>query len=227
LSPHLSHAAYQPAYTRLTPSNSGQRSPPTSYRGCWHVVSRGFLDRYRPSSSRSTGLYRPKPFITHAASLAQPFGHWRRSLTAAPRRSLGRFSVPVWPAILSDQLPITGLVGHYPTNHLMGREPPLRRLLRNFPLWIGPKGSCGISHPFGQLSPTNRLGRSRVTHPSAANPGRNPGPLDLHVLRTPPAFVLSQDQTLRSKPAEAGRVVHLVMVTDNQPCRRHLSGNEC
>jgi hypothetical protein len=212
LSPHLSHAAYQPAYTRLTPSNSGQRSPPTSYRGCWHVVSRGFLDRYRPSSSRSTGLYRPKPFITHAASLAQPFGHWRRSLTAAPRRSLGRFSVPVWPAILSDQLPITGLVGHYPTNHLMGREPPLRRLLRNFPLWIGPKGSCGISHPFGQLSPTNRLGRSRVTHPSAANSDRSPSPLDLHVLRTPPAFVLSQDQTLRSKPAEAGRVVHILTV---------------
>ena len=26
---------------------SGQRSPPTYYRGCWHVVSRGFLLRYR------------------------------------------------------------------------------------------------------------------------------------------------------------------------------------
>src|SRR5699024_12767030 len=29
------------------PNNSGQRSPPTYYRGCWHVVSRGFLIRYR------------------------------------------------------------------------------------------------------------------------------------------------------------------------------------
>ena len=27
----------------FTPSNSGQRSDPTYYRGCWHVVSRGFL----------------------------------------------------------------------------------------------------------------------------------------------------------------------------------------
>jgi hypothetical protein len=154
LSPRLPHAADWPAYTRLTPSNSGQRSPPTSYRGCWHVVSRGFLDGYRPSSSPSTGLYRPQPFITHAASLAQPSGHWRRSLTAAPRRSLGRLSVPVWPAILSDQLPIIGLVGHYPTNHLMGRKPPLRRPFQGFPQPSDQSGACGISHPFGQLSPT-------------------------------------------------------------------------
>ena len=27
----------------FTPSNSGQRSPPTYYRGCWHVVSRGLF----------------------------------------------------------------------------------------------------------------------------------------------------------------------------------------
>jgi hypothetical protein len=39
----------------------------------------------------------------------------------------------------------------------------------------------------------------RVTHPSAAG-GRNP-PLDLHVLSAPPAFVLSQDQTLSFIPA--------------------------
>lgn len=36
-----------PAYAPFTPNNSGQRSPPTYYRGCWHVVSRGFLLRYR------------------------------------------------------------------------------------------------------------------------------------------------------------------------------------
>src|SRR5699024_5069818 len=35
------------ACARFTPNNSGQRSPPTYYRGCWHVVSRGFLIRYR------------------------------------------------------------------------------------------------------------------------------------------------------------------------------------
>ena len=31
------------AYAPFTPNHSGQRSPPTYYRGCWHVVSRGFL----------------------------------------------------------------------------------------------------------------------------------------------------------------------------------------
>ncbi len=36
--------------------------------------------------------------------------------TAASRRSLGRVSVPVWLAILSDQLPIVALVSLYLTN---------------------------------------------------------------------------------------------------------------
>src|SRR6202021_3919610 len=35
------------AYRPLSPSNSEQRWPPTFYRGCWHVVSRGFLYPYR------------------------------------------------------------------------------------------------------------------------------------------------------------------------------------
>src|SRR5699024_10436692 len=35
------------ACARFTPNKSGQRLPPTYYRGCWHVVSRGFLVRYR------------------------------------------------------------------------------------------------------------------------------------------------------------------------------------
>ena len=43
LSPHAWHAAYAP----FTPSDSGQRSHPPYYRGCWHGVSRCFLTRYR------------------------------------------------------------------------------------------------------------------------------------------------------------------------------------
>jgi hypothetical protein len=74
-------------------------------------------------SSRATGVYTPKCFIPHAASLRQPLGHCARFPTAASRRSLGRFSVPMWLAILSDQLPVVALVGHYPTNKLIGREP--------------------------------------------------------------------------------------------------------
>src|SRR5690606_4803412 len=47
LSHSLLHLTYITAYSPFTPSKSGQRSPPTYYRGCWHVVSRGFLLGYR------------------------------------------------------------------------------------------------------------------------------------------------------------------------------------
>ncbi len=67
-------------------------------------------------SSHLTELYDPKAFITHAALLRQGFPHCARFLTAASRRSLDRVSVPVWLIILSDQLTIVALVGHYPTN---------------------------------------------------------------------------------------------------------------
>ncbi len=60
-------------------------------------------------------------FIIHAASLRQAFAHCGRFLAAASRRSLGRVSVPMWPFTLSGRLPIVALVGHYPTNKLMGR----------------------------------------------------------------------------------------------------------
>jgi hypothetical protein len=68
-----------------------------------------------------TGLYDPKAFFTHAASLRQGFPHCAIFLTAASRRSLDRVPVPVWLAVLSDQLPIVALVGLYPTNKLIGR----------------------------------------------------------------------------------------------------------
>ena len=67
-------------------------------------------------SSPPTVVYNPRAVIPHAASLRQPFGHCAIFPTAASRRSLGRVSVPVWLAILSDQLAIIALVGRYPTN---------------------------------------------------------------------------------------------------------------
>ncbi len=73
-------------------------------------------------SSLPTELYNPKAFITHAASLDQAFAHCPIFPTAASRRSLARVSVPVWLIILSNQLPVLTLVGHYPTNKLMGRR---------------------------------------------------------------------------------------------------------
>ena len=49
----------------------------------------------------------------------------------------------------------------------------------------------------GPAIPRGSAGPSRVTHPFAGCPRLPQGPLDLHVLSTPPAFVLSQDQTLQ------------------------------
>jgi hypothetical protein len=63
-----------------------------------------------------TGVYDPKAFVPHAALLRQACAHCGRFPTAASRRSRGRLSVPVWPAILSDRLPIIALGGRYPPN---------------------------------------------------------------------------------------------------------------
>ena len=67
-----------------------------------------------------TGLYNPKAFITHAASLGQAFAHCPIFPTAASRRSLGRVSVPVWLIVLLDQLPVIALVSFYLANKLIG-----------------------------------------------------------------------------------------------------------
>ncbi len=71
-------------------------------------------------SFHPTGLYNPKAFIAHTASLGQAFAHCPIFPTAASRRSLGRVSVPVWLVVLSDQLPVIALVGRYLTNKLIG-----------------------------------------------------------------------------------------------------------
>ena len=77
-------------------------------------------------------FYNPKAFFTHAAWLHQAFAHCARFPTAASRRSLDRVSVPVWLIVLSDQLPVFGLVSRYLTNYLIGREtlPDRRTFLR-------------------------------------------------------------------------------------------------
>ncbi len=195
----------------FTPNKSEQRSPPPYYRGCWHGVSRGFLWRYRHQpglfnrtfSSLLTELYNPKAFIAHAALLRQGFPHCAIFPTAASHRSLDRVSVPVWPITLSGRLTIVALVGRYPTNKLMVRELILRRQLprrghlsprghatpRSYPV-LAPLSRC-YPRPKGRLltcySPVRRF-----THPP-----KGAFSLDLHVLGTPPAFVLSQDQTLQ------------------------------
>jgi hypothetical protein len=67
-------------------------------------------------SSLACEVYIPKDFLPHAALLGQAFAHCPKFPTAASRRSLARVSVPVWLAVLSDQLQIEALVSHYLTN---------------------------------------------------------------------------------------------------------------
>ncbi len=67
-------------------------------------------------SSHRKGVYTNKRVILHAVSLRQAFAHCGRFLTAASRRSMGRVSVPLRLAVLSDQLPVVALVGYYPAN---------------------------------------------------------------------------------------------------------------
>jgi hypothetical protein len=100
----------------------------------------------------------------------------------------------MWLAILSDQLPVVALVGRYPANKLIGREPLRLRLLFP-PRRMPPEERMRYYPAVGPAIPHTRAGRSRVTHPFAGQ-GLLPA-LDLHVLSTPPAFVLSQDQTLQ------------------------------
>ena len=71
--PVVSQLTWLPACAPFTPSNSGQRLPPTYYRGCWHVVSRGLLLSYRHYSSLRTEVYNPKTVFLHAALLHQGF----------------------------------------------------------------------------------------------------------------------------------------------------------
>src|ERR1700731_2456270 len=83
----------------------------------------------------------------------------------------------------------------------MGRGPiPMRRPKLPFRLAITTRSTFGISPSFLGLSQSS----GQVTHVlltrSRLCPRPKPGSsLHLHVLSTPPAFVLSQDQTLREE----------------------------
>ncbi len=60
-----------------------------------------------------------------------------------------------------------------------------------------PRDLMGHYRPFRAAIPHFGAGHQRVTHPFATKDVLLHPPFDLHVLGTPPAFILSQDQTLR------------------------------
>ena len=114
----------------------------------------------------------------------------------------------MWPVILSDRLPIVDLVGRYLTNYLIGREPTPNRFTPFTPAPCDAVVLCGISTCFQVLSPClGQVAHALLTRPPLEYTGilpklsSNISPFDLHVLSTPPAFVLSQDQTLMFNPS--------------------------
>jgi len=110
------------------------------------------LGRY--GSYSVTVVYNPKAFILYAVSLRQAFAHCGRFSTAASRRSLGSVSVPVWPVVLSDRLPVIALVSFHLTNKLIGRNPlPQQQPKPPFTTWTMLScGPSGIIHRFQRLS---------------------------------------------------------------------------
>ena len=130
------------------------------------------------ASSLLKAVYNPKAVIPHAALLHQACAHCAIFPTAASRRSLGRISVPMWPVTLSGRLPVAALVGHYPTNKLIGRESIHNR--RSFPTpTMQQEHISSISTSFLALSQSCGqvthvlLTRSPLEHPTKAGPFRS------------------------------------------------------
>src|SRR5207248_737567 len=93
------------------------------------------------------------------------------------------------------------------TDHRLGRPLPyqLPNPTRAPPVAINlspgfRRGLCGISRSFPRLSPTTGQVPTRYSPVRHSRPAEAGQAFDLHVLGMPPAFVLSQDQTLKFIP---------------------------
>ena len=105
----------------------------------------------------------------------------------------------MWPINLSVRLPIVDLVSRYLTNYLIGREPIFQWIAPLIPCRCLLGTLCGISSRFQLLSPSERqVAHALLTRPPLIKGPKSLSPFDLNVLGTPPAFILSQDQTLDS-----------------------------
>ena len=103
LSGWISHLTHQDTYTPFTPSDSGQRSPPPYYRGCWHGVSRGFLEGYRHYRS-------PQQRFTFRRTSSLTRRRWVR---LSPIAQISRLLPPVGVGTVS-QFPCGGSCSHTP-----------------------------------------------------------------------------------------------------------------
>ena len=109
----------------------------------------------------------------------------------------GPFSVPVCLIVLSNQILIVALVSYYLTNKLISRKLLFRRndiiTIIHFT-----RKHMGYQQPFPVVIPLLKVN----THVLLTRPPLELKKLsyDLHVLGIPPAFILSQDQTLLKFP---------------------------
>ena len=100
--------------------------------------------------------------------------------------------------MLSHRLLVLGLVGHYPTNYLISRKLLPKRPKPFFPPSMLDGKVRGIRPNFSGLSPSS----GQITYvllsrlPLDMCSPKKAISFDLHALGAPPAFVLSQDQTL-------------------------------
>ena len=123
----------------------------------------------------------------------------------------------MWLIVLSDQLPVIAMVGHYPAIELIGRRP---RQARIAPL-LDPLTK---NQAHGVLPAVSRGYPPRLDgFPTCSSPvrhGRPPKglPFDLHALGTPPALFLSQDQTLHQDFPITGVCTWLCNPIDTDPC---------
>ena len=88
-------------------------------------------------------------------------------------------------------------MGRHPAVYLMGRGAIPSRLGFARPA-MRPAGVIRYYPRFPEAIPEEGAGSPRVTQPFATRfPPEGGVPFDLHVLGAPPAFILSQDRTLR------------------------------
>ncbi len=84
LSRGISHPTLATAYARFTPNNSEQRLHPMYYRGCWHMVSRCLLRRYR----QGTHLLNTRLFVPPHRALRPEGLHHSRGVAGSGFRPL-------------------------------------------------------------------------------------------------------------------------------------------
>lgn len=124
----------------------------------------------------------------------------------------------MWPVTLSGRLPVVALVSHYLTNKLIGRESiPNQKSFHH--QTMRPVIISSIRRRFQRLSQSQgQVTHVLLTRSPLIHPANWASSFDLHVLSTPPAFVLSQDQTLRKKyrPNTRRHQTELILTVDCQ-----------